>query len=98
MLDGSVINPLRIFFNSVQTNADVAVITNPGTSLFEALLNGAVVDSFSAGTSTTMTSDFYGFSGESFNQIEIFAGGSNNAIEIDNIQFNAASVPEPGTL
>jgi hypothetical protein len=96
---GVTTNPFSIFFNTPQTNADLVVLTNSGTSTFTALLNGVVVATSTAPTDTTLTNDFYGFSGVSFNQILITAGGGNGASLIDNIQLGTvAAVPEPGSI
>ena len=51
-----------------------------------------------AATSTILTNDFFGFTGETFNQIQINAGGSNNAFLLDNLESNPAVIPEPASL
>ena len=90
-------NPVSILFAQDQTGAAFAMLTNPGTSTFEALLSGVPVESFSAATTTTDPSSFYGFEGIVFDEITITAGGSNGALLIDNLETSTA-VPEPATL
>jgi hypothetical protein len=101
----SVENPFLISFTQPQSQAAFSLITNPGTSTFEALLNNAVVDSFSNVTDAANTNNFYGFTGVTFDAIRITAGGRGRtnvgAAVIDNIQFGAAtaqSVPEPFSI
>ena len=93
-------NPFSIYFNQTQTAAAFALATASGTTTFDALLNGIVVDSGTAATGVNFTNNFYGFSGVAFNQIRITVASFNNAALLDNLQLgNAASaVPEPSTL
>ena len=94
-------NPVSLLFAQDQTAAAFAMQTNPGTSTFEALLNGVVVQSFNAATNLsslpdlTHASDFYGFSGIVFDEIRITA--ASGSLQIDNLQLSFA-VPEPGTF
>jgi hypothetical protein len=73
-------NPDSIMFAHDQTAAAFAMQTNLGTSTFTALLNGTPVESFNASTDLSFlpdlsnASNFYGFSGILFNQIEITSG------------------------
>ena len=92
-------NPFIISFAQSQSQAAFSLITNSGTSTFEALLNGSVVDSFSSATNVTNTNNFYGFTGITFDAVRVTAGGGGYAL-LDNIQFNSAaqSVPEPFTI
>lgn len=83
-------------FNSNVSAAAFAFVTNAGSSTFVAKLNGVTVESFSAPTNTSGSTNFYGFSGIVFNSIEIQSGGSNNAYALDNLQ-SVAAVPEPET-
>jgi hypothetical protein len=85
-----------VFFDQPLTSAAFRLQTNPGTSLFEALLNGVVVESFSAPTTFPSNNDFFGFQGIAFDQIRVTAGSNGDAV-IDNIQLGAP-VPEPATL
>lgn len=100
--NGNIINPLLISFTQLQSQAAFSVVTNPGSSNFEALLNNIVIDSFTSATDTSNANNFYGFTGVTFDAIRITAGGINGAAAIDNIQFNSAStptaVPEPFTI
>lgn len=91
---GATASPLVISFNTAVTGAAFDYISNPGTTLFEALLNGNVVQSFSAQTDSTIGT-YYGFDAITFDSIRVTAPG-NNAFEMDNLQLRA--VPEPGTL
>ena len=95
-------NPFLISFSQLQSQAAFSIVTNPGSSNFEALLNNTVVDSFTSATDTSNANNFYGFTGVTFDAIRISAGGSNQAAAIDNIQFNSAvtstAVPEPFTI
>ena len=89
------VDPFNINFSIAQTNAAFALATNPGTTTFNAYLGGTLVESFSAATSYSQSNDFYGFTGISFDRIEILPGGNNLAI-VDNLQM--ATVPEPSTF
>jgi hypothetical protein len=91
---GATASPLVISFSTAVTGAAFDYVSNPGTSLFEALLNGNVVESFSAQTSETIGT-YYGFDGITFDSIRVTAPG-NHAFEIDNLQLRA--VPEPATI
>jgi hypothetical protein len=93
---GETATPFVISFTTAVTGAAFDYISNTGTSLFEALLNGAVVDSFSASTSEAIGTH-YGFEGISFDSIRVTAPG-NHALGLDNLQLRTANVPEPGTI
>ncbi|MBD2480563.1 PEP-CTERM sorting domain-containing protein [Planktothrix sp. FACHB-1365] len=95
---GSIENPFSIKFNTNQTAAAFSMISNPGTSIFTALLNGAVVETFNA--VTQYSGNFYGFTDILFDEILVnSAQGTNGAALIDNLQTVAAtkSVPEPAS-
>jgi hypothetical protein len=96
----TVTNPFTIRFAQSQSQAAFSLVTNTGSSTFEALLNGSVVDSFSSTTDISITNNFYGFTGVTFDSIRVTAGGFNEAAALDNIQFSSAaqSVPEPFTI
>jgi hypothetical protein len=99
--DGCVVGtcqPFDIFFSSPVAAAAFQMITNPGTSTFQALLNSGPVESFTAAT-TIPSSTYYGFQNIVFNQIHVIPGGVNQAAGIDNIEFSLAtpSVPEPAS-
>jgi hypothetical protein len=93
------INPFVISFAQSQSAAAFSLATGfAGTSTFEALLNGTVVDSFSSATDFRIANNFYGFTGVTFDAIRVSAGGPTL---IDNIQFTSATaqnVPEPFTI
>jgi hypothetical protein len=86
------------------TAAAFAMQTNPGTSTFTALLGGLPVETFTAPTDLsflpdlTNASNFYGFSGITFDAIEVTS--NTTFFQIDNLQIGsaAATVPEPATL
>jgi hypothetical protein len=95
------VSPFSIFFNVTQTSAAFAMVSNPTSTLFEALLGNVVVDAFSAPTDSASTNNFHGFTGVSFNQIRVTA--SAPAVILDNLQLSQvnqvnAGVPEPGSL
>ena len=59
-----------------------------------ALQNGT--HSFSAHTAIGLTDTFFGFQNVTFDEIEIYAGGVNNAMVLDNVQLgNNATVAAP---
>lgn len=103
--NGDTNDPATIFFANDQTAAAFALQTNPGTTTFEALLNGVEVESFTASTDLsflpdlTNASNFYGFSGIVFNEIMV-TPNNEYAFQLDNLQLSnaATAVPEPGTL
>ena len=82
-----------IFFNKVVGAAAVALQSNPISTTFTALLDGAVVESFTTTTSLsvlpdlTHASDFYGFTGIQFNELRI--ANSQQVFQIDNLQFRS---------
>ncbi len=94
----------EIQFAGVVTEAAFGFMTNPGTSTFRALLGGALVDEFSAGTTLSFngsgTPTFFGFEGVAFDAIEVVPGGTNGAFRLDTLQFGAVAtpVPEPGSF
>ncbi|MEP6503114.1 MAG: PEP-CTERM sorting domain-containing protein [Betaproteobacteria bacterium] len=92
-----IASPFEIDFTHAVNGAAFQFISNPGTTTFEALLNGNVVESFSAATSTA-TQSYYGFDGVSFDAIRVTVGGSGSAMLLDNLQFRTSSVPEPASL
>jgi len=95
-------NPASILFGQNMAAAAFAMQTNPGTSAFEAYLNGALVESFSSPTTLSLLPDlshanhFFGFTDIFFNEIRITSG--TEFFQIDNLQFEFARVAEPGTL
>jgi hypothetical protein len=98
-----IISPFAIYFAADQTDAAFTMVTNEGTSTFTARLNGAVVDSFSARTSTdgSYVDNYFGFTRIVFNEIDVDVGGFNQAMTLDNLQTGPAAssaVPEPAGL
>jgi hypothetical protein len=90
-----VTSPFSIYFTSPQSSAAVNLVTNTGTSSFSALLGGAPVDSFSASTGAQA---YYGFTGESFDEIQITPGGLYNVGVLVNVQLGSEPVPEPSAF
>ena len=99
---GSIVNPFSIFFGPAVTAAAFGMATNPTTTLFEALLGGSLVESFSVATNlNNAAQSFYGFTGIIFDEIQITLMDLNTnppstVALIDNIQSNP--VPEPSTM
>lgn len=92
--------PFLLSFGQVVTDAAFGYAKNPTTVFIEALLAGAVVESFSqAVTYNDPDTAFLGFSGISFDSIRVTANVGEGLV--DNVQIgNRASlaVPEPGSL
>jgi hypothetical protein len=88
-------NLISIQFSTTQTRVAFALVSNPTTTTFTALLNGAVVESFTASTNVSSSNNFYGFIGSSgFNAIQIFDDGVGAAI--DNLQIgDPVATPVP---
>ena len=80
-----------INFSEDQSAAAFAMATNPGTSTFTALLDGAVLESFSTATTLDDSNNFYGFSGIMFDEISVAPGGFANQMSLDNIQTQASA-------
>jgi hypothetical protein len=99
---GGLSNPASILFSQDQTAAAFALQTNPGTTTFTALLDGVVVESFTAASTlsalpdVSQASNFYGFSNIVFDEIRILS--NTTFFQIDNLQFAALAVPEPSEL
>ncbi|MGG6268573.1 hypothetical protein ACQ4M3_29445 [Leptolyngbya sp. AN03gr2] len=91
------LNPFSIQFSTTQTRASLALVTNiGGTTTFTALLNGAVVESFTANTDFDSNNNFYGFTGSSgFNEIQVSVISSDNGAVIDNLQIGTTATPIP---
>jgi hypothetical protein len=89
-------NPFSIHFTSDVRSAAFVVASNDGTSTFEALLDGAVVDSFTATTDPISDNNFFGFIGFAFDEIRVTIGSSDGNAAIDSLQF--AAVPTPASL
>jgi hypothetical protein len=87
----------QISFNSAVTSAAFQLITNLGTSTFNAFLGAALVGTGSLGTGVDVA--YYGFTGGAFDRIQILAPDYYPAFVLDNVQFagGAVAVPEPAT-
>lgn len=88
-----------ISFVGEQTAAAFAISGAESGVTFEALQNGIVVDSGIAniGYGASDSSDFYGFSGVTFNEILVsYSGPGLLVADVDTIQLSA--IPEPSTF
>jgi hypothetical protein len=91
------ITPFSIFFNTPQQAAAFQIVTNPGITTIEALLNGNVVESFQVATNFPTDGLYQGFEGITFDQIRVNTPPNTNlAALIDNLQ--STNAPEPATL
>lgn len=98
-------NPVYINFKRLQDSVAFGMASNPRNMTITALLGGVPVETFSfytsGGSYPSVNGDpagYYGFSGISFNQIEIFSTliiYYDNRVLIDNIQ--STPIPEPCT-
>ncbi|WP_226926139.1 MULTISPECIES: VPLPA-CTERM sorting domain-containing protein [unclassified Meridianimarinicoccus] len=90
-------NPFSITFSGTVTEAAFNMVTNGYTDKFTALLNGGVVESFTAPTGGWK---YYGFTGILFDEIQVEIGfgstATNKHMRLDNLQIGAVSaVPLP---
>jgi hypothetical protein len=97
--------PFRIHFTQDVGAAAFQMITRPGISSFEALLNGTAVERFSTTTGglggSAATNFVFGFDNIVFNEILVSPGGPGDEAFIDNVQYKLptdAPVPEPQTV
>jgi hypothetical protein len=92
------VNPVTLTFSTALTGAAFQMAADNTPYTFTALLNGTPVDT---GTATvTGTAGFFGFSGDSFNQLVITESGLGGGPYwvIGNLELGVASaVPEPST-
>jgi hypothetical protein len=93
---GGLVNPFSISFSSPVTGAAFVLATNPNTTLLTAFLNNVIVDTGSAPSSLNNPNDFYGFTGVTFDRIDVTVGSDGFAI-LDTVQ-TAQSVPEPSAF
>jgi hypothetical protein len=95
----SAVSSVTISFSNAVDSAAVELLTNSGTSSFAAYLGSDLVGSGSASTSTVL-GHYLGFTGGLFDRFVISAGGFNNAMLFDNLQFSAAvaETPVPAAL
>lgn len=87
-------NPISIVFSGVQNAAAFEFVSNaaPPNSTFSAYLGGVLVDSFNVPTDPSP--NWYGFSGISFDKIEI-SGGSDGVFLLDNLELSNGVQPPP---
>jgi hypothetical protein len=92
---------VSIFFNNPVTAAAFSAASSPGTSTFEAYLNGQLVDTFTATTNLTSAANYFGFTNITFDQILINPATDNaqngHALLFDNLQYVTA-VPVPAAV
>ncbi len=88
-------NPGPIVFDQVLTAVSFNLRSDPGSTTFQAFLSGALVESFSAATNLTNTSNFYGFENILFDEIRL-SGAVSNGFNLDNLEF--ITVPEPSSI
>jgi hypothetical protein len=94
----SPVDPVTLNFTSAETSVAFAMVSNSSSYQFQAKLNNTLVDSFTS-TVGTGSSDFYGFTGETFNSITITSLGNPDFWLIDNIELGkAVAAPEPASL
>jgi hypothetical protein len=91
-----VVPEFSILFQQAVGGAAFQFISNLGTSNFRALRNGVVVSEFTT-TTDSDTRLWYGFSGVTFDEIQIEVGGGNHSMLLDNLQTSTAT-PEPATV
>lgn len=93
-------DPFSIMFNNAVSAATFALSgsnnNNTATGTLTALLNGTVVESFTA-TLQQPAPNFFGFSGIVFDEITVDATFPRGT-SIDNLAFNLAPVPLPAGL
>jgi hypothetical protein len=97
---GGPINPFSINFLTPHSAAAFAFVSNSTPYTFVALLGSIPIESFSAVVGNASSSDFYGFEGITFDQIQVV--GTQDYSLIDNLQLGAGAsappVPEPASL
>ena len=98
-----ILNPFSINFLTAVTEAAFALVTQPSATptVIQTFLAGTLVESQNVFANLIDPTNFYGFTGSSFDQIVVnVSAGVNEAALIDNLQFTAAAtaVPEPATL
>lgn len=81
-------------FTSDLSEVAFAMVSQTGTSTFQALLNGSLVETATRLTSATDSVNYYGFRDIVFNQVTISVLSNDRALMVDNLQ-TVTSVPEP---
>ena len=92
-----------IFFTADVNAAAFQLLSNFGTTTFQAFLNGALVETATALTGQSLPIPYYSFTGIVFDQIRVTPVGANTIAgqaTIDNIEFDLAptTVPEPASI
>jgi hypothetical protein len=90
-------------FTQAITSAAFAIVTNPGSTTFEAYNNGVLQESFVGITDSSgayLNSNFFGFNGIAFDEIRfsVESDGSGADYLLDNVLIGPAFVPEPSSL
>lgn len=92
-----------VTFAAAVSDATFAFSSNQGQGMFTSLLNGVVVESFTASIAGTASpgntvGNVFGFTGSLFDEIRFTTTGSTGA-SFDNLSFNSAPpVPLPASL
>ena len=92
------INPgaYSISFGTRVREAGFFLTTQPGTTTFSALLDGVLVESYSAPTNRSVPlSNFYGFQAIEFDEIRFSISAANFSFNLDQLQFSTVT-PVPG--
>jgi hypothetical protein len=91
-----------IFFTSDVNAAAFQLLSNNGSTTFQAFLNGVLVDTLVTATGQTIIpAPYYGFTGFVFDQIRVTPFGTGGGpATIDNIEFDLAptAIPEPASM
>jgi hypothetical protein len=94
---GATYSPVSLVFAQAVNGAAFNFLTNPGVSLFEALLAGNVVSSFTASTTSTTPNLWYGFDNMVLDEVRLTS--ADGALLVDNVQTSAVvATPEPASL
>jgi hypothetical protein len=98
--DATVSDPFSIFFEDVLQAAAFTLRTSPDGATLTARLAGVVQESFFANTNAGVSSTFniFGFTGINFDEIVVNVSGTDGRMNIDGLQMQRASVPEPSTM
>lgn len=97
------VNPVTFTFSTPLTSAAFAMVADSTPYLFQASLNGTVVDSFVATVGESGPDYYYGFTNDDFNQITITQQGAGSGPYwlASNIEFGSpasSATPEPSSL
>jgi hypothetical protein len=81
------LEPFSIKFDDVQQRAAVAINATPGLFTATALRNGLVVDSFTVDQQDPFPTNYFGFEGVEFDEIQFDPPGATGTVLLDNIQL-----------